>query len=129
MQKPNLSIEDKTFIVEYGTCRPDIVFPLNANGRCFDKSFYYTVSKGGLHISRLWLCYSPELQKCYCQPCWLFGDKNIKRQEWIQGFDDWNQTARGIKRHENSASHKAACMAFSLYQNHNTINENHEKKN
>jgi hypothetical protein len=39
--KPNLSIEDKKFIVEYGPCRLNVAFPRNANGRCFEKSFYY----------------------------------------------------------------------------------------
>lgn len=120
----HLSVEDKQFIVEHGPCRPSGPFSRNAVGRCFDESFYYTVSKAGLRISRSWLCYSPELHKCYCQPCWLFGDNNIKHQEWIRGFNDWAHTSRGIERHEKSIPHKMACMAFYSFQNHNTVNEN-----
>jgi len=124
----HLSVEDKQFIVEHGPCRPSGPFSRNAVGRCFDESFYYTVSKAGLRISRSWLCYSPELHKCYCQPCWLFGDNNIKHQEWIRGFNDWAHTSRGIERHEKSIPHKMACMAFYSFQNHNTVNENQEKQ-
>lgn len=53
MRKSNLSIEDKKFVVEYGLCWPNIVFPQNANGQCFYKSFYYNISKARLLISRL----------------------------------------------------------------------------
>jgi len=115
-------------MVENGPCRPSGPFNRNASGRCFDESFYYTVSKAGLRILRSWLCYSPELQKCYCQPCWLFGHNSIKHQEWVLGFNDWTHTSRGIERHEKSIPHKMACMAYYSFQNHNTINENHEKQ-
>lgn len=128
IQKSVLSVDDKKFIVENGPCRPSGPFNRNASGRCFDESFYYTISKAGLRILRSWLCYSPELQKCYCQPCWLFGDNSIKHQEWVRGFNDWTHTSRGIERHEKSIPHKMACMAFYSFQNHNTINENHEKQ-
>jgi len=85
IQNSVLSVDDKICIVEHGPCRSSGPFSRNASGRGLDEAFYYTVSKVGL----LLLCYSLELHKHYCQPCWLFRDNSIKHQEWIRGFNDW----------------------------------------
>jgi hypothetical protein len=49
IQKSVLSVGDK-FILEHGPCSPSGPFNHNTSGRCFDNSFYYTVSKAGLRI-------------------------------------------------------------------------------
>ena len=42
-----------------------------------------------MSVQRLWLCYSMELQRPYCNVCWLFADRSSPNYEnhrrWING--------------------------------------------
>lgn len=127
--KTALTTENKNLIVKLGPCRPNGPFQKNANGRSFHTFYYSKITKSGVKIVRSWLCYSPTLHKCYCQPCWLFGRKDYKEKVWwTEGYCDWKHIGRGIDRHENSQSHKDACFGLKQFMAHNTVNEELEKQ-
>ena len=69
-----VSSDLKALICQHGECQPRGPFKqCEKDGRpAFSKTFYSSVSKGNMSANRTWLCYSPLLQKRYCQTCWLF---------------------------------------------------------
>ncbi|KAF3837719.1 hypothetical protein F7725_009487 [Dissostichus mawsoni] len=75
---PGTHLEDddvKRYILNNGPCKPEGPFKRDGKGRCFSKEFYNKTSKIGCRIPRKWLCYSPSMDRVYCEQCWLFGDR------------------------------------------------------
>jgi hypothetical protein len=53
-------------------------------------------------MQKTWLCFSPKLNQCYCQPCWLFSSIENKMS---LGFDDWSHLSKAINSREVSKAH------------------------
>jgi hypothetical protein len=107
-----LTSEQKMFIVRNGPCQPSAPFPVEVESkRCFSEQYYKQVSKCGIEVKREWLCYSPKLDKVYCQPCWLFADRcsGIGSHTFISGYNDWRHLSRTVKVHQESKAHLEAC--------------------
>ena len=71
-------------ILQYGPCQPDGSFEyIKENGSVSSKFIarYYNKHIEGISIPRLWLCYSMELKKPYCEVCWLFADRSFHNYE------------------------------------------------
>lgn len=64
--------EIRDFVLQHDPCQPEMKFPDNAKGRHFSVTYYFIRTATGQSIRRTWLCYSPSLQKVYCENCWLF---------------------------------------------------------
>lgn len=94
-----LTSDQKMFLVDNTPCQPMGPFPRDNMGRSFSTFYYNKTNKSGLKTERLWLYYSPILNKCYCQPCWLFA-KFIDNM--ANGFNDWIHLNQAINRHEQS---------------------------
>jgi hypothetical protein len=94
-----LTDADKHFIISNGPCRPLGPYQKDKNNRNFSNFYYTKISTSGIKTDRMWLCYSKLLDKCYCQPCWLFS----KQQNALSiGFNDWIHLNQVIKRHEEN---------------------------
>jgi hypothetical protein len=131
----NVNITDaqtKRFIVEHGPCRPKgpFVKDVAQKQRCFSESFYEISSKSGLKISRSWLCYSPILDRAYCQPCWLFGDRRRPGYQsiWAEGVRDWKHLSAKISTHEKSQVHVTACLTYEQWRLHGCLDEELESQ-
>ena len=46
------------------------------HGCWFSTNYDYCVAQRGLKLQRYWLCYSPSMERVYCQPCLLFFHEN-----------------------------------------------------
>lgn len=103
----------RTLIVEKGPDHIDAnyYFPLNDEGRHFDKKWLFRTIKNGERIRRQWLIYSCSKDAIYCFPCLLFGNKNKIRESpfWEGGFSDWKHLNPRVSEHENSTFH-ANCV-------------------
>ena len=56
---------------------------------------------------RTWVCYSPNLNKCYFEPCWLFADRGkLISFAWVDGINDWKGLSKKI------TSKHAVCMTL-----------------
>ena len=122
----HLSAEVKKFILTNGPCRPKGNFPKNKNNVSFSDSYYFLKTEAGLDLPREWLCYSPKLDKSYCEACWLFGDKF--NPTWANGFDTWSHLKQGIKRHEISLQHMEAVKVHAAWKKGETIDKDREKQ-
>ena len=71
-----LDANTKRYILNMGPCKPKGPFPIDTNNRCFSVGHYTTTTQAGIKLPRSWLCYSPKLDACYCEPCWLFAKRN-----------------------------------------------------
>lgn len=87
-------------------------------------------SKSGIKIPRLWLCYSVELNKSYCESCWLFADRNYPyfKYSWIEGINDWQHLSQKIAKHEKSIQHIEAVKLRTIWIKNQTIDVNLEKQ-
>ncbi|XP_034088616.1 zinc finger MYM-type protein 5-like [Gymnodraco acuticeps] len=115
----------KRYILNNGPCKPEGPFKRDGKGRCFSKEFYNKTSKIGCRIPRKWLCYSPSMDRVYCEQCWLFGDRpsaHHLHQAWRRiGINDWQDLSKKIKEHKLSRSHLAACVVYDTWKNNLTI--------
>ncbi|XP_039310402.1 zinc finger MYM-type protein 1-like [Solenopsis invicta] len=116
--KEVLTDNDKKYIVKYGPCQPLGIFPKNAEGRSFNSSYYIQKSKSGITYRRNWLCYSIGLNMAYCEPCWIFGKREIHniKDAWINGYNDWRHISQSISRHESSNNHVVACQIYKKWK-------------
>ena len=119
----------KIFIIKYGSCRPDGSYPITndkGNNRSFSRSYYNYKSKGSVNVERKWLCYSPKLDKCYCEPCWLFAltttSKNVN-EAWTKGINKWKLLSEKIKIHEKSLSHLESCIIFEQWYKEKSVDD------
>lgn len=103
----------RTLIVEKGPDHIDAnyYFPLNDEGRHFDKKWLFRNIKNGEKVRRQWLIYSCSKDAIYCFPCLLFGSKNkIRGSPFLAGgFSDWKHLNPRTSEHENSTFH-ANCV-------------------
>ncbi|XP_063749772.1 zinc finger MYM-type protein 1-like [Eleginops maclovinus] len=115
----------KRSIIKQGPCKYEGPYPRDARGRCFSKEYYNRVSKKGTQISRKWLCYSPKMDRVYCQCCWLFGDRTSVGHNlaWTTGINDWQGLSRKIREHEHARCHLSACVVYDTWQQNVTIDE------
>ena len=107
--------------------------PLGAHQRGPDsnflKNYYYAQeSKCGITIKREWLCYSPKLNKVYCQPCCLFAVEpspsgRSGSNTLISGYDDWRHLSRVIKIHQESKAHIEACRVQETWRANRLIDD------
>lgn len=118
--KDVLTVEEKNFILSVGPCRPQGPFPKDEKNRSFSKNYYKSVTKSGISIENTWLCYSPNKNLVYCQPCWLFSSER-KNSGWVEGINDWQGLSKKIKKHENSDAHLNSCLILKQWKDKKTI--------
>ena len=80
-----------------------------------------------MSIERLWLCFSPQTNRPYCQSCWLFGDKSAQQKQWTDGVPG-NPRNYGlkIKSHEKTAAHRIACNGWVQWKAGQLIDREHQ---
>ena len=107
-------------ILQYGPCRPGGSFEYIKEDGSVSSNFsarYYNKHVKGILIPRLWLCYSMNLKKFYCEVCWLFADCSLHIYEsqrgWINGDGTGHNLLGKIKRHENTHMHVQAASVYS----------------
>ncbi|CAH2311698.1 Hypothetical predicted protein [Pelobates cultripes] len=120
----------KRFIIAHGLCRPPGLFSRDQERRCSSESYYERITKTGLKIPVMWLCYSPKLNVAYCEPCWLFGDRKKAGFEpaWAKGIQKWQRLSARIQVHESSQTHIEACVVYEQWRKNKTIDEENEKQ-
>ena len=86
---------------------------------------YYSKVVDNVTIPRLWLCYSPFLQKPYYEVCWLFSDgKNCSNRAWIDGVSgDIHNMADKISRDEKTKIHITTALIYSQWESGNTMDK------
>ena len=86
---------------------------------------YYSKVVDNVTIPRLWLCYSPSLQKPYCEVCWLFSDRNNRsNRAWIDGVSgDIHNMADKISRHEKTKIHITAASIYGQWKSGNAMDK------
>uniref|UniRef100_H2XJG8 TTF-type domain-containing protein n=1 Tax=Ciona intestinalis TaxID=7719 RepID=H2XJG8_CIOIN len=112
----------KKTIIAAGPKQPKGPFPKDPlkNGRSFSTNYYYYVTQSGLKLRRYWLCYSPNMDRVYCQPCYSFSLQNL----WgTAGLNDWRHLSQQIRSHESSALHAETCVVYDQWRNSKTIEE------
>lgn len=119
----------KRFILKMGPCRPKGPFPTDKDNRCFSQSYYTSTTKVGMKLPRSWMCYSPKLDCCYCEPCWLFANRNAPfyNNSWVNGIRDWKHLSAKVEKHESTQIHLAACIVYEQWKLNNTIDNEMEK--
>jgi len=87
------------------------------------------MSRTGIKIPRSWLCYSVDLNRVYCETCWLFADRNYPKfiLNWINGLNDWQHFSQKIKAHEISIQHINAIKVRILWVKNQTIDKQLEE--
>ena len=126
----------KRLILEHGPCRPTDGFEqVNADGSMTTNfsERYYNKYISNISVPRLWLCYSKELRKPYCEVCWLFADRSLHNYEsqrgWINGVPGTGHNLlEKIKRHENSSMHIEAAAVYSRWKSGKALDEENERK-
>ena len=113
----------KRRILALGSCKPGGPFPRDHKNRCFSEDYYFIRSKLGCKVPRKWICYSPKMDRAYCEPCWLFADRRCPSHQlaWTVGIKDWQGLSGKIKTHQSSKSHLAACVVFDHWKNDRTV--------
>lgn len=112
-----LNEEEKSSIMLLEPCRPEGPFPKDGKNRSFNSDFYYLETKTGQKLERFWLCYSPLMDGVYCEPCWLFADRNDPnfKDAWTTGkIKDWQGISKKIKEHEVTRIHLNSCLVYSM---------------
>uniref|UniRef100_A0A673B287 TTF-type domain-containing protein n=1 Tax=Sphaeramia orbicularis TaxID=375764 RepID=A0A673B287_9TELE len=119
----------KRYILKVGPCRPKGPFPTDEDNRCFSESYYTSTTKVGMKIARSWMCYSPKLDCCYCEPCWLFASRNAPyyNNAWVNGIKDWKHLSTKIERHESTQIHLGACIVYEQWKLNGTIDAEMER--
>ena len=89
---------------------------------------YYSKVVDNVAIPRLWLCYSPSLQKPYRGVFWLFSDRNNRsNRAWIDGVSgDIHSMADKIPRHEKTKIHFTAASIYGQWKSRNTMDKDAE---
>ena len=126
------NIEDaniKRYILKMGPCKPKGPFPKDKDNRCFSESYYTSTTKVGMKFPRSWMCYSPKLDCCYCEPCWLFANRNAPfyNNAWVNGIKDWKHLSTKIERHESTQIHLGACVVYEQWKTNGTIDADMER--
>ena len=119
----------KKMILQYGPCRPGGSFEYIKEDGYVSSNFsarYYNKHVKGISIPKLWLCYSMELKKPYCEVCWLFADRSLHNYEsqrgWVNGLDGTGRNLLGkIERHVNTHMHVQAASVYAAWKAGKTL--------
>lgn len=114
------------YFMEMGPCQPcpfdllNNIYPksLDSSGfsRSFHQSYFHKSLSDGKLVKRIWLSYSPILDKIYCTTCKLFGLSKIKKNKFVaNGSNDWKNLKRTIEVHESIPEHLQAEISRGLY--------------
>uniref|UniRef100_A0A3B3YLV2 DUF4371 domain-containing protein n=1 Tax=Poecilia mexicana TaxID=48701 RepID=A0A3B3YLV2_9TELE len=119
----------KRYILKMGPCRPKFPFPTDINNRSFSESYYTSTNKVGMKFPRSWMCYSPKLDCCYCEPCWLFANRNAAyyNSAWVNGIRDWKHLSAKVEKHESTQIHLGACIVYEQWKLNSTMHAEMEK--
>lgn len=120
-----LTSDQKRIIIDNKPSRPLGPFIRDDKGRSFSTFFYTKINKSGIKTERLWLCFSPILNQCYCQPCWLF---STEEDRFANGFNDWIHLHQAITRHEQKQSHNESCAVYDRWRRNDTIDHELESQ-
>lgn len=111
--------------------QPQLKFPKDKYGRCFQPSWYLKSLPGNSHIRRDWLSYSISKNKLFCHHCLFFG-KNIQKTWTKEGFSTWTRAIVAIQLHECSDLHIEASLKFKLKESSLSVlpllEEKHKKE-
>lgn len=130
----------KRKILQFGPCKPNNKFPENSStyyndkteskSRTFSSEYYFVTNPTGVKIPRSWLCYSVDLNKVYCETCWLFADRKSPKLKlnWINGLNDWQHISKKIKVHEISNQHIEAIKIRMIWLKKQTIDSKLEEQ-
>ena len=118
----------KRYILETGSCKPTGPFPVTGS-RSFSNHYYTSVTKAGIKLPRSWLCYSPKLDCTYCEPCWLFANRQAPsyNNAWVNGVNDWKHLSSKIAVHEATQIHLGACVVYEQWKLNGTIDADMER--
>ena len=119
----------KRTIIEHGPCRSkDPKYFLSRNEKKNFSLEYYSKVVDNVTIPRLRLCYSPSLQKPYCEVCWLFSDRNNRsNRAWIDGVSgDINNMADKISRHVKTKIHITAASIYGHWKSGDMMDKDAE---
>lgn len=73
----------------------------------FSKYYYEFKTEGGVELHRTWLCYSPKLNMCLCEPWLLFANRNkLSSYFLVDGDNNWKGLSKRINQHESSVLHE-----------------------
>ena len=130
-------IENTSFkrnIIQHGPCRPDHagsfeIVDERGNASSNFSARYYNKYIEEIKVPRLWLCYSLELKKPFCEVCWLLADRtahnhNIQRG-WVNGVQG---SGHNIKHHEKSNMHIEASAVYMKWKSGKVLDEEDEKE-
>ena len=126
------NIEDantKRYVLKMGPCKPKGPFPIDKDKLSFSEKYYMSTNQVGIKFPRSWLCYSPKLDCCYCEPCWLFAKRNAPHYNnaWVNGINAWKHLYKKIEKHESSQIHIDACVAYEQWKCNSTIDAELER--
>lgn len=121
----NISEEQFSYINSFGPCQPlqsslpGKQFPKKMQGerlRSFHDEHYYKKLQDGSLVKRMWISYSPSVDKVYCIVCKLFGTSTAKKNHLAKnGTNDWKHISRIILCHETSSDHLQSVLKKSMY--------------
>ena len=97
---------------------------------CFSEAFYFKKSKSGMALPRMWLCYSSSTDSAYCEPCWLFANRQSSsfNAAWVNGVRDWRHLTPKIQKHECTETHLDACLLMQRWCLNKTLDEQNENE-
>lgn len=103
-------------LMEIGPCQPGIdgkhfIFPKNEHGQSFLSKWYEKKTKSNFPCKRNWLVYSPNSNKMFCFPCFLFRSVSQHNYQWSdpsKGVSNFRKGLEKIVKHEKSDEHKTA---------------------
>ena len=86
---------------------------------------YCAIPKAGMKLARS----SPTLDCCYCEPCWLFANRNAPyyNNAWVNGIKDWKHLSSKIEKHESTQIHIGACVIYEQWKLNGTIDAEMER--
>ncbi|KAL4148670.1 hypothetical protein QTP88_002842 [Uroleucon formosanum] len=127
----NISDEQFSFINSLGPCQPlqssllRKQFPKRMQGerlRSFHDEHYFKKLQDGSLVKRMWMSYSPSVDKVYCIACKLFGTSTAKKNPLAKdGINDWKHISRRILCHEASSDHLQAVLRKSMYNSNQRV--------
>ena len=71
----------------------------------------------------MWLCYSHKLDLVYCEPCWLFADREDLKGKMSWTTNHWKNLSKAVKQHEASTVHTKACVVHDCWRKRGTIDK------
>jgi len=117
-----------------GPCQPlasDIpgkMFPKrkqNNIARSFNENYYYKVLPDKSTVKRIWVSYSPLVDRVFCIVCKLFGTTKGKTNSLSrEGTNDWQHISTRLNEHESSIDHLNSIIRHSMYIKNNRVDIN-----